>query len=248
MSEPAPVNPVWREEASPDLLAHKLARAVSRRLAEAIEVRGTALLAVSGGKTPLPLFKALSSEDIEWGKVTIILADERFVPPQSSRSNEHLVTLGLLQNRAAKAHFEGLYGEAETVELAAQSAGRRMQQIDFPPDVTVLGMGLDGHTASLFADWENISEGLNMASDAYVLAVNSDNAREPRLTLPLARIAASRFIALLIEGYQKKDCLLNALEGRATGVMPIVEVIRNSVAPVHIFWAPREATSSEGEQ
>lgn len=233
--------PEWREEAGAEALAGRLAKDVASLLQRAIDSRGHALLAVSGGATPVRFFNALSKEELDWNNVTVVLADERFVPPQSSRSNARLVALNLLHNNAAKAHFEGLYEPAETVEDAAQRADERMRALPFPADVMVLGMGTDGHVASLFPDWDRLSNGLDPDAGVHVLAVRAPSAIEPRLTLSLAQIVASPFIALLIEGEDKKTVLEEALDGKRGDNAPVLAVIRNAKSPVRIYWTPRGA-------
>jgi 6-phosphogluconolactonase len=230
--------PEWREEASAEALAGRLAKDVAGLLRRAIEERGRALLAVSGGTTPLRFFDALSKEDLAWEKVTVILADERFVPTESSRSNARLVTLNLLHNNAAKAHFEGLYTEAETVEDAARIADQRMRSLPFPPDIVVLGMGTDGHVASLFPDWDRLSLALDPHRKDHVLAVRAPSAIEQRLTLTLARLAAAPFLALLIEGNEKKAVLTEILARNRDENAPVLAVIKNAKSPVKIYWTP----------
>lgn len=95
-------------------------------------------------------FHYLSKADIDWQNIIITLVDERFVPAHHERSNEHMVQRYLLQNCAVKARFIGLYHKARTVELAAFSAASRVNTLPKPFDVVVLGMGVDGHTASFF--------------------------------------------------------------------------------------------------
>lgn len=228
----------WREEESSQLLAHRLAADVADRLRRAVETKGGALLAVSGGTTPVRFFNSLSQEDAYWDKVTVILADERFVPPESTRSNARLVTLNLLHNKAAKAHFEGLYEAADSVEEAARLADERMRALPFPPDAVVLGMGTDGHVASLFPDWDGLAHGLDPGIEDHVLSVRAPSAVEPRLTLPLARIAEAPFIALMIEGKNKKMILQETLEGKRDANAPVLAVIKNAQSPVKIYWTP----------
>lgn len=131
-------------------LAQGLADAVSSALAAGVAARGSASIAVSGGSTPKAFFQALSKKDIAWDKVTVTLVDERFVPPESDRSNHGLVAANLLQDKAAAATFLPLYQAAPTAEAAADLASRETAKIGAPFDVAILGMGTDGHTASFF--------------------------------------------------------------------------------------------------
>ena len=185
-----------------DELARWLAREVAARLSAAIGSRGRALLAVSGGSTPVRFFRALSSAEIDWHKVWVTLADERFVPPNSTRSNQRLVTVELLQGRAAKAHFIPLFSDGG-IDAAARDAEEALKA-QLPIDVLVLGMGKDGHTASLFPGAEGLAEASRAEGKRQILPIVADAAGEPRLTLTLAAIAASHTQFLHLEGQEKR--------------------------------------------
>ncbi|RUW10620.1 6-phosphogluconolactonase, partial [Mesorhizobium sp. M1A.F.Ca.IN.020.06.1.1] len=206
------------------------------RLTKAITDRGTALLAVSGGTTPAKFFAALSLIPIAWDKVTVTLVDERFVPTSSPRSNAGLVAANLLQNKAAAARFVPLYHEAATIEDAAASDSEALQSLPWPLDVVVLGMGADGHTASFFPDAGNLAELIDPSSPRIVLAVHAQSAGEPRLTLSMARIVAAGFIALHIEGEDKRIAFDGAMG--AGMKKPIRNVLEVAPIPVEVFWAP----------
>ncbi|MEX2373146.1 MAG: 6-phosphogluconolactonase, partial [Dehalococcoidia bacterium] len=146
----------WHEFGSPDELADALARRIGDTLGEAIALRGAATLAVSGGRTPRRLFEALSHLPIAWDRVTIVLVDERFVPPDDERSNEKLARTHLMRDRAADAMLLPLYSPEGSVEEAAIKADAKVSALPAPLDVAVLGMGPDGHTASFFPDAKNL--------------------------------------------------------------------------------------------
>lgn len=226
----------WHGFATRDEVAAKLADETAERLAHAIAARGAALLAVSGGATPAGFFTALSGKALSWERVTVTLVDERFVPASSPRSNAGLVAASLLRDKAAAARFVPLFREGESLERAAEDAGKTLRALPLPFDVAVLGMGNDGHTASFFPDAENLAALFDPASEKIVLPVHAPSAGEPRLTLALARIVEAGFVALLIEGQEKK-----AVFERAVGDgprLPIRAVIDASPRPVEVFWAP----------
>lgn len=229
-------NFIWHGFGSRDELASAFAGTVAHHLAKTIAIRGEALIAVSGGTTPAKFFAALSAETIDWEKVTVTLIDERFVPMASPRSNAALVAANLLQNRAAAASFVPLYHEAQNIEAAAALADDPLRKLAWPLDVAVLGMGNDGHTASFFPDASNLAELLDPAAGETVLPVHAPSAGEPRLTLPMARIVAARFLALHIEGAEKRTSFEAAMGTDAT--KPIRAVIDASPGPVEVFWAP----------
>lgn len=230
------VAPERHDFASRGELAETLARSVAETLVAAISARGTGFIAVSGGTTPAGFFRALSQEEVDWEKVIVTLVDERFVPESSDRSNAALVRANLLQNRAAAARFVGLYHPAATVEQAAAEASEALKALPWPLDVAILGMGLDGHTASFFPDAVTLDELLSAEQAGFVLPVHSLTAGERRLTLPLARIIAAGRVALQIEGSEKRTVLDSALDPEVS--RPVSAVFRQRRTPVEIYWAP----------
>lgn len=233
MTAATPHKAEWNEFGSPEELADALAERIGETLMAAIAARGAASLAVSGGRTPRHLFDALSGLEIAWDKVTIVLVDERFVPPGDERSNARLVRTHLLKDRASRATFVPLY-RPTSVEQAAREANSAVSAIPLPLDVAVLGMGPDGHTASFFPDADRL-DALYMNPDGtLVLPVFAESAGEPRLTLSLQLLASARFIALHIEGDERRVILNNAL---ADGVLPVARVFSAANAAPQIYWA-----------
>lgn len=227
--------PEWRIFDSSEALAEALADEVAGALAEAIVRRGAALLAVSGGSTPGRFFTALSRKRIAWDNVIVTLVDERFVPPSSERSNEKMVRERLLVGEAANARFVGLYHPADTVEAAALLADKHLADLPWPLDVAILGMGTDGHTASFFPDAANLPDLLDPARGTLVEPVRTTDGGEQRLTLPLGRLLEARFLALHIEGAEKRAVLEQALEPGAA--LPVGAVFANSTKPIPVYWA-----------
>ncbi|MHA7885674.1 6-phosphogluconolactonase [Nitratireductor rhodophyticola] len=228
----------WHEFASPEALAKELSATVAGKLTAAVKERGRAAIAVSGGRTPALFFDHLSRCDIPWNKITVLLVDERFVPAESPRSNARLVAQHLLQNKAARAAFVGLYHPANTIAEAAEKAADMVAKIPAPLDVVVLGMGNDRHTASFFPDATTIETLLKPVEGPDVLPVSSESAGEPRLTLSMNRIAGARFLALHIEGDDKRRTLEEALATQPGPAAPITAVLAGAKHPARIFWAP----------
>lgn len=227
--------PAFREFASREALAAALSETVADRLKAGINERGGATLAFSGGSTPGAFFDALSHRELGWTKVVVTLVDERFVPPSSDRSNEKLVRDRLLVNEARLARFIALYSQRDNVEEAARAADAAITLLGQPLDVVVLGMGTDGHTASFFPDAPNLDTLTDPAQPRRVMPVHTIAGGEPRLTLTLPLIASARFLALHIEGREKRAMLDKALsEGRPT--LPIRRVLDAAPTPPHIYW------------
>ena len=219
-------------------LAASLADEVAAHLETAIRDRGTASIAVSGGSTPKNFFEALATRDIDWGKVTVTLVDERFVPADSPRSNHLLVSAHLLKDKAAAAKFIPLYYEAPSIDEAAVIATEKTSGIGHPFDVAILGMGGDGHTASFFPHGNNLARALDLSGARGVLTMQAEGAGEERLTFSFASLSDARFLVLHIEGQGKKDVLETAKAGSDETDMPIRAVLNRAASPLQIFWAP----------
>jgi 6-phosphogluconolactonase len=227
----------WRTFATREDLAAELAATVADRLRAAIEEKGGATLAVSGGTTPALFFEALSHKDLDWAKVIVTLVDERFVPPSSERSNERLVREKLLRNEARLARFVGLYSDATDVEEAGRRADAGIALLGPVFDVVVLGMGTDGHTASFFPDAPNLDALTDVAQKRRVLAVHAPSGGEPRITLTLPLVIDARLLVLHIEGDAKRQVLDAALAHSAPR-LPVARVVDAAPGPIDVYWAP----------
>jgi 6-phosphogluconolactonase len=206
-----------------DDLAAALAVAVAKDLTERVEAQGHATLAVSGGNTPALFFGHLSVQDAPWHKITVTLVDERQVDETSARSNARLVRLNLIAGKAAKANFVPLY---ENPPAAALNL-----------DVVVLGMGLDGHTASFFPGGDNLSKALDLSTADGIITMIAEGAGEPRLTFTLAKLLQAKSLYLHIEGEDKRRILETAKSEKNQTALPISAVI-NSAKDVAVFWCP----------
>ncbi|MCW8092068.1 6-phosphogluconolactonase [Alteromonas sp. ASW11-130] len=205
-------------------------------LNEGITEHGRASLVVSGGSTPLPLFKELSQRDLDWTKVDITLADERWVDENHSDSNTKLVKQNLIQNKAANAHFVPLYSDYNDASEGVHEAEVRLSSLSQPFDVLILGMGEDGHTASLFPCSKQIDDGLSLSSGRICLATKPETAPHQRISLTLPAILNSKHIFLHLTGEKKKDVLQEAMNNHTEREKPITAVVNR--APVTLMWAP----------
>ena len=139
----------WINCQNSTLLATSLAKNIALQLTEALMIRPRASLAVSGGRTPLAMLEQLSLQALDWHRVDVTLADERWVNEEDTASNAALVRFSLLQNNAEHATFFALFNPQKSAYLGQKSCQTQLQGMQWPLDVLVLGMGNDGHTASL---------------------------------------------------------------------------------------------------
>lgn len=229
-----PVGIVAHTFADPTLLAEELATAVAEQLRSAISARGVATLVVSGGRSPVAFFQNLAQQSLDWSKVVVSLADERWVPVEHADSNAGLLKRYLLQGPAAEARFIGLYRATSTLDEAAKEADHALAELP-PIDVLVLGMGDDGHTASLFPKSPNLSEALRLDGQRRCLPMLAPTVPRQRLTLTRQLLASARLQILSISGQAKLDTLRTAVAGDDLAEMPIRAFLTPSL---EIYWCP----------
>jgi len=219
-------------------LAQGLAADIAARLSEGTVQRGLASLVVSGGNSPVKLFQALRTRPLDWSRVCVALADERWVEPTDAGSNEKLVRDNLLRDAAAAAHFSGLKNAAASPDLGAASAWETFARVPRPFDVTVLGMGDDGHTASLFPRSPNLGPALDPSAAAGCVGMRAPTEPHARLSLNLSALLDSRLVYILLLGEAKLATFTAASGAGAVEDMPVRAVLRQERTPVEVVWAP----------
>lgn len=216
-------------------LDQDLAQYVSELLIDAIAIRGEATLVVSGGTTPLGFFELLSKQVLDWKRVLVTLADERWLSGNHQESNTRLVKEHLLVNQAASAKFYSL----KTDDPDPQDAVRKLQD-SFPVageiDVLILGMGNDGHTASLFSDSESFIEGLNLKSEQSFIGIRPTRAPHKRISMTLPRLLNSRQIIVHITGAEKRTVFEKACVEFNSLLLPISVLLHQASNPIALYW------------
>lgn len=217
--------------------ARQLAEAVAAQLRHAIATRGHALLAVSGGKSPIALFEHLRCQPLDWANVTVLLADERCVPHTHPDSNTALVRQHLLQDQAAAATFVTFFDTLDAIDTLTTAANHRLAALPWPLDVAVLGMGEDGHTASLFPAAPGLDTALH--TTAHVAWVRPDaigHAPHPRLTLTLPTLQAARQVHLSLAGPAKQAVYRQALV-QPDVALPVSLLLHRPAHPFSVWLA-----------
>jgi 6-phosphogluconolactonase len=229
----------FHHASSPSLLAADLARFVADRLRAALAQRGQALLVVSGGSTPVPFFEALSGEALDWFHVTVTLADERWLPADHADSNERLVRRHLLRDGAAVAAFVPFYNGALTPVSGLADMQASLAALPWPADVVVLGMGGDGHTASLFPqmpEWDAMpGDGVRCMA---VASPAAPNVPVPRLSLTPATLLDAKALVIHITGAAKLALLQQAQQAGPVADLPIRLALHQSQTPCTVFHSP----------
>lgn len=222
---------------SRELLDLTLVDKVSEILKQAISQKGKASIAVSGGSTPKGFFEALSNQDIEWNKVTITLADERWVDIYSKDSNTRLVHENLLQNKASEAKFFHLKQGKELCNETLSDLNIAANNALLPLDVLILGMGEDGHTASIFPCSKQVTQALDINNKNVLMKVEPTTASHQRITFSYASLSQSKHIFLHICGNNKKQVLDKALSGNDVFDMPIRKFLQTDDIDTQVYWA-----------
>ncbi|MBS3964531.1 MAG: 6-phosphogluconolactonase [Methylomonas sp.] len=212
-------------------------------LAEALSKHGVATLLVSGGTTPAPLYEALSKADLNWKKIKIALVDERWVDASHNASNEALIRRTLLTNNARTAEFIGMKTAAATAAEGQKETEANYRKLPQPFSLVLVGMGGDGHTASLFPKGEGTVEALRTDNDKLTTAIKArqseiTGANTERLSMTVAGLLKSERIIILFTGEDKLAVFNLAQKPGPVEELPIRALIHQTEVPVELYWAP----------
>lgn len=233
---PSPV--VFHAHRDEDQWTWAIAVAVTSQLRRELELKPRARLLVSGGTTPAPVFRALSQAPLEWDRIDIALVDERWLRPDDPDSNAHLVREHLLRGHASAARFETLTRPGRSIEAAVADANLHARH---PPGIVLLGMGEDGHVASLFPQMRDLDAALH--SDTPYVAVDASGCPGAgpwlrRISLTPAGLAPAHTRLLLLRGSNKRSVFERALEGDDPCEMPVRVAFNTAGAALQVHWYP----------
>jgi len=207
-------------------------------LRRALDTRGEAKLLLSGGSTPAPIHRALAREPLDWGKIEVGLVDERWLARDDLASNARLLRETLVEEGAPGARFEPMkLPPHHGIEDSVREANRH----PVAGAVCVLGMGEDGHTASLFPGSPDLARALSSQDDYVAIDAGAAPVAQPwprRISLTRAGLARTGTRILLLRGARKREVLLRALEGQDVAELPIRAAFALPGEPLRIHWAP----------
>jgi 6-phosphogluconolactonase len=228
----------WHDYDSSAEMADAVADFVGRVIKDALKARDEALVALPGGKSPLPIFERLAAADIDWSRVTIIPTDDRLVPATDPLSNYAMIAQHFLP-KGAQVLPIAIEGAAD-YRSAGNSANAQLSDLRWPPDLVWLGVGADGHTASIFPgpDLEDALEGPH-ARRALGVMPDPLPAEAPvaRVTLSRPAILSARSLLLTLSGPEKRAVVEQALMDGPLSRMPIGRVLADARPPIDIRWS-----------
>ncbi len=227
----------WWDYDDRDEMADAVAGDIGFIIESALDARGEALIALPGGSTPLPIYQKLAQAKLNWKKVTIVPTDDRLVPLTDDKSNIRAIAQAFL---SVGARVYPITSDIEDYHLAGNSANAKLADLKFPLDLVWLGMGGDGHTASIFAG-PDLEEALNAPNGRHAVGVMPDplppEAPVARVTLTRSAILSARTVMITITGEEKKALLEGAIADGQSSKLPIGRVLAEAEQPIDIHWA-----------
>jgi len=228
----------WWEYDSPDEMAEAVAGDIGFIIDSALDARAAALVALPGGETPQPIYPKLASAKLKWKQVTVIPTDDRLVPVESELSNARAIAKTFLPLGARVLPIATVMDD---YRQAGNAADARLQDLPWPPDLVWLGMGKDGHTASIFAG-PDMQDALDAPKARRAVGVMPDplppEAPVARVTLTRASILSARTVLITIRGQEKRELLEGAIADGQSSKLPIGRVLAEAEQPIDIHWCP----------
>lgn len=211
------------------------AACITAALRAQLAVQQSTSLIVTGGSSPAACYRELAASALDWSRVKILLSDERWVPPTDADSNEKLVRDTLLQEHAASARLLQLYTANSSPAERSRVLNEQLPAILQPCACTLLGMGDDGHFASLFPDAVNLAAGLDLETSASCIAVRTAASEHLRISMTLAALLRGSCVVLLFFGAGKRAVYEQAKA--EASALPVAKLLSQDRTPVRVFWA-----------
>ncbi|HZK99153.1 MAG TPA: 6-phosphogluconolactonase [Caulobacteraceae bacterium] len=215
----------------------RLADAAAAAMAEALGAPGARSVVLTGGSTPGPAYDRLSRAPLDWPTITVTLTDDRWVDPASDDSNERLLRARLLVAGAAKATFLPLKTAHASPREGAASVDSALRSLT-PFAGVLLGMGADGHVASLFPGDPDLAAMLDPHGErlAVGVAMSGEKPYVPRISLTLRALLDSAIVVILVSGDEKRR-VLDRVRDDPAFTPPVASILRQDRTPARVLWA-----------
>ena len=228
----------WWDYDDAEEMAAAVAGDIGFVIESAIDARGACVIALPGGKTPLPIYAKLAEAKIDWKRVTIIPTDERIVPLGDPLSN--ITAIGKVFIPKGARVIPVISEAAADYKAAGRAANSRLGDHHWPLDLCLLGVGEDGHTASIFPG-PDFEEAINGPRERRALGVMPDplppEAPVARVTLSRAAIVSAKALMIAVTGDAKRKVIEQAIDQGPSSRYPIGRVLADAELPVDIHWA-----------
>ncbi|RLA42764.1 MAG: 6-phosphogluconolactonase [Gammaproteobacteria bacterium] len=205
-------------------------------LARDLAAQDDTAMIVSGGATPEECYAWLSNTYLAWERIHILLSDERCVEASDPASNEGMIRSSLLTNHATGGKLLSVFEEGLSPTEQCLALSQQIRKLPLPFSISLLGMGEDGHFASLFPGFDRLEEGLDPDSAIRCMPIKTAASPHPRITLTMSTITQSQEILLLFFGIAKRDVFEQAK--LPDSMYPVSALLHQDRTPVHIIWAP----------
>jgi 6-phosphogluconolactonase len=226
----------WWDYDDMEELAEAVAGDVGFIIESALDARGQALIALPGGKTPLPIYEKLAAAPIKWKHVTIIPTDDRLVAVDNPLSNVAMLAKAFMPKGA---RVLPIATENKDHKAAGNAADARLQDLHWPPDLVWLGVGADGHTASIFAG-PDMDDALNAPKARRAVGVLPDplppEAPVARVTLTRHSILSARTLLMVLTGADKRALVEQAIKDGPLSPLPVGRVLADAEQAFDIHW------------
>lgn len=230
---------VWHELPDARSLASALSQVMQRHVLQALSLQSKVLIGLAGGSTPMAAYADFAQATLPWQQLEFVLIDERYVPITDSQSNEANISQAFSNVKAKIGAWHGLYQHTETIEQSANLANARVKELDTALDIVIIGMGADGHIASLFIESADYVSAMDLDNHQAVVPIRFDQQAQKidRLSFTLAELLKAKKMLICICGAEKRSVLESSLNGNKPEYA-VAQLLKYYPNPVEIFWSP----------
>lgn len=229
---------VWQELSDPAELANALAHALHTQCLLLLSEQSKLLIGLAGGSTPMAAYAEWAEAQLPWSNIELTLIDERFVPLSDSQSNEHHISKAFSAIQKQLAGLHGLYHDAENIEQCAMLANQELQALNRVMDMVVIGMGADGHIASLFIESADYISAMDTHNTEVVLPIRFNQPQKiDRLSFSLAELLKAKKAMICITGDEKRAVIEQSMRD-SQSPYAMTQFLNAYQNPVEIFWSP----------